>query len=246
MSGRPLDVARFDLPDLLAGCVENLLATFDERSGLFPYSTRLVDGALANDYDHPQAVRYTINSLLGLCEAGRVGAAGVTAQQAGELVETFLERALGRVETPADRGLLCLLLVDYVPERATLAGELLARLAATLERGETAGLNMQDLGWITWGASAASGHGLEPGGDVAKRAFRLVCSELVEPETGLPRHSTRRYRRGVVSFGSLVYFLRACHAYATAFADEEAAGRFRSRGAARDRPARARSANGRG
>jgi len=41
VSGDALDLARFELPALLEGCIENLRATYDERHGLFPYSTIL-------------------------------------------------------------------------------------------------------------------------------------------------------------------------------------------------------------
>jgi hypothetical protein len=48
----------------------------------------------------------------------------------------------------------------------------------------------------------------------------------VDAETGLPRHTNRRYRRNVVSFGSLVYFLRALHEAAAALGDEQAQAMF--------------------
>ena len=67
---------------------------------LFPFSTRLLDGRLVHDYDHPHTRRYTINSLLGLQDAEKIGA--------------FVEKQLPRVTNPGDRGLAAVLLGDVV------------------------------------------------------------------------------------------------------------------------------------
>ena len=55
---------------------------------------------------------------------------------------------------------------------------------------------------------------------------RIDHVNLVVPSSGLPRHSTRRYRRNLVSFGGLVYFLRAMHEYEQATGDAEARSLF--------------------
>src|SRR5205823_2276774 len=68
---------------------------------LFPYSTRLVDGRLVHDYEHPHTRRYTINSLLGLRDP--------------EKTEAFVELQLPLVTNPGDLGLAAVLLGDRVP-----------------------------------------------------------------------------------------------------------------------------------
>ncbi len=226
VTGPGLD--EFGLPSLLEGCIENLLAVYDDGHGLFPYSTRLVDGRFVNNYEHPHAVRYTINTLLGLSEAARAGMAGIGESTVATMRSTFLERQLARVETPADLGLLTLLWSDYTDDEAP-ARSSLDRLKAMLGADPARSWSMQDLGWTIWGACAASRHGRAGADAIAATAFDLVRSEFVDPSSGLPRHSTHRYRSGIVSFGSLVYYLRAVHEYALTFDDGTAAGMF-SRG----------------
>lgn len=72
---------------------------------------------------------------------------------------------------------------------------------------------MQDVAWALWGACAAERAGLAGADELARTAFGVIRSDLVVEATQLPRHSTRRYRRDIVSFGSLVYYLRALHEY---------------------------------
>ncbi len=91
---------------------------------------------------------------------------------------------------------------------------------------------MQDLAWLLWGSVAAYRAGVGIGADRAREALELIVTELVDPGTGLPRHSGARYRRNVVSFGSLVYFLRAMHEAAVGLGDDRAQRLF-ERGVAR-------------
>jgi hypothetical protein len=85
---------------------------------------------------------------------------------------------------------------------------------------------MQDLAWLLWGAAAASRAGVGAGTDVVRDALALMTRGLVDPGTGLPRHAASRYRRNVVSFGSIVYFLRALHEAAVTLEDERLDARF--------------------
>ncbi len=210
---------------LLAGCVEHLTAVWDESRGLFPYSTRLVDGRFSNDYEHPDAIRYTINSLLGLAECARAGGAGPSVADVSELVSTFLARHEGDVVTCADAGLLTLLLADYGDPDAPALDASLARLEAHL-RQPVATHNVQDLAWALWGACGAARARPSSSDRLLQATFESITSNLVVPSSRLPRHSTRRYRRNLVSFGGLVYFLRAMHEYQQATGDEEAGALF--------------------
>jgi hypothetical protein len=220
-----LELERFDLPALLSGCVENLLAVYDEHQGLFPYSTRVVAGRLVNDYAHPQTIRYTINTLLGLAEAARAGSPDLSRAEVDEMVEAFLSRGRGRVETCADTGLLTVLLAEYRKDGESVAA-LLGRLRGALSGAVRRRLYMNDIAWATWGGCSAARHGASGGEELATTFFDLIRSEYVDSRSGFPRHSTRRYRRGIVSFGSLVYFLRAAHEYAQTFADRDAESLF--------------------
>jgi hypothetical protein len=221
-----LDLGQFGLPALLDGCIENLLAVYDRDQGLFPYSTRLIDGRFVNDYEHPQAIRYTINTLLGLAEAARAETAGLGMTDVEPMFTAFLDHQSASVETPADLGLLALLVSEYFDGHAPVAAASLDRLETVLSGTAGPNCNIQDLGWTIWGACAASRRRVPGASAVAAAAFDLVRSGLVDPSSGLSRHSTSRYRRNIVSFGGVVYYLRAMHEYARTFDDEVAAELF--------------------
>jgi hypothetical protein len=220
---RSIDLGNLDLAGLVDGCVENLLAVYDEQRAMFPYSTSLVEGRFVNDYDHPQVIRYTINTLLGLNEAARSGRSGLSSNDVATMTEAFLRQNTARIDTCADHGLLALLLSDYWdPECGELADSL-AALDRVLDASPERSLNMQDLAWAIWGASAAARRGVDTAEGIAAAAFDVVRTGFVDPRSGFPRHSTHRYRRGIVSFGSLVYFLRSMDEYAGASGSNEAA-----------------------
>jgi hypothetical protein len=194
-------------------CVSFLRLAHRADDGLFAYSTRVVGGEVVNDFEHPGAIRYTINTYLGLGAAARVDGdpwgAGIDVS-----LERFLRQHAGSITSPADLGLLTLLLAERrVPERRLAAAVDAVRLSASTGGGK---LNMQDLAWMLWGASVAAGVGDAAAASVADSLYGLVRARFVHPRSRLPRHDLSLHRRHVVSFGSLVYFLRAMFEYARA------------------------------
>ena len=117
------------MDELLVGSVENLLGTYLEDQGLFPYSSTVVDGRFINVYDEAAALRYTINSLLGLAEAARYGVGGLPSDDVRAMTERFLTVSGARVENLADIGLLTFHLA--------LNGDDTGRLAVCVKRGKT-------------------------------------------------------------------------------------------------------------
>jgi hypothetical protein len=196
---------------LCAGALDFLPRSFDAARGLCSFKAELRDGVLVQDWDNRFAPRYTITSLLGLNAVGYDRADGLT--------ERFL--ALNDVTNPADQGLLTLLHCERGDaERA-------AALVPALRALASAPLEMQDLAWLVWGASAATRAGIAGAEPAARALVERMLRDYVDPRTGLPRHSLRRYRRGIVSFGSLVYYLRALHETAMTFGDPRAERLFR-------------------
>jgi len=183
---------------LRAGAFELLPRTYDEERGLCSFKAELVDGRLVQDWTSPYAVRYTITALLGLHAAAH--------PRAEELTLRFLEK--NRVDNRADIGLLTLL---HCERGAYDDAERELRRA---EAAAEAQLEMQELAWLLWGACAAAHAGLDGGEAVADALLRRAAAHYVA-QTGLARHSLRRRRRSIVSFGSLVYYLRAMHEAST-------------------------------
>jgi hypothetical protein len=208
------------LRPLLAGCVEHLLDVWEPREGLFPFKTELVDGGYVNDYAGPFAARYTITSLLGLAEAARHEVNGVTPGDVADMTRVFLDRRGPTVRGIADLGLLAVLLSSLGEDRDR--ERTLAAVDGAVAAHATGRLRMQDLAWALWGAAAAAEGGSDHGASLAHVLSALVRSRFVHPDSGLPRHTTRRYRRNLVSFGALAYFLRAMHEAARAVDDAQA------------------------
>jgi hypothetical protein len=208
---------------ILTGSIETLLATWSDEHSLFPFSSRVgAEGIVQHDYDTHLAVRYTINSLLGLSEAAGAGLEvddGLVARR----IDTFLDRQAHRVTTLADVGLLTLLLSKRHDERAT---EWLKRLGSELATSASRDLSVQDLAWAAWGACGALKAGHADAEHAALAARARLLGEFMEPRTGLPRHSVRAYRRAIVSFGAVTYFLRAMHELGQTLADDEAEDHF--------------------
>ena len=65
--------------------------------------------------------------------------------------------------------------------------------------------------------AARAGH--EGAGPLARLSSAIIAERFIRPGDVLPTHSTRLYRRSIVSFGSVTYFLRAAYELGTAFDD---------------------------
>src|SRR6202043_3708433 len=112
----------------------------------------------------------------------------------------------------ADMGLYTLLLAESSWSGAEVAARsTIERLAASVHEAKPHAFTIQDLAWVVWGAAAAARRGFSGADELGRSAIALVKDHFVDPSSGLPRHSTKRYRRNVVSFGGFAYFLRAMH-----------------------------------
>ena len=208
--------------DLVHRASSFLEAVYDPGLSLFPYTTRVEDGRYASDFDHPSAIRYSINCLLALRAAEEREPGSLPfAARADELVADFLARNEGRVTNDGDKGLMLVLLAGHDGLEAQAAERALARVS---ELGEDArrALVLQDICWLLWGVLALWRAGDERAAPIARSLFRTLVSSFLDRDSLFPRHSPARHRRGTVSFGGIVYFLRVLHEYASLTGDEYA------------------------
>lgn len=205
-------------PPLLAASSGLLRRMFDDERCLFAYSTRLSDGELVNDFSHPAVHRYTINTLAGLQRLTRFHD---TDWDTPRLVDRFIAHRLPAVTNAADLGLL--LAVATVDGHEAQA-ELLRRVEAIVaDQQALLGLELQDVCWMLMGLTKhAEVSGDERAADAAAPCFAALNRHFLNRETLLPSHRLARYRRSFVSFGGIVYFLRALYEYATVFRDRYA------------------------
>lgn len=203
---------------LCGEAVDFLEAVCDRENALFPVSTRLVDGRYESHFRGQDALRHTIVCLLGLSEAARHEPAHSFLCEIDRLVADFVRQHGRRLSSYADLGLLLALLVA-TGDTGGHARSALERLRSRLVTGRVGALTMQDLSWMLWGTTTAAQNGLSGARSVAASVFRVMQEGFVHTHTQLPRHSLRRYRRNIVSFGSVAYFLRSIHDYSVAFGD---------------------------
>jgi hypothetical protein len=210
---------------LLERALVFLEEVYDPQRALFPSSTRLVDGRYVSIYDERGALRYSINCLLGLRQAARHGAGSTFAGEVDQLIQRFTERHYPRIRNHGDLGLLLVLLADRF--EAGPAEDALRQIAEAAERKEAATLPLQDVSWMLWGTVALARQEVAGAAPVADRLFRALHRGFLDRDSLLPRYTSRLWRGNSVSFGPVVYFLRALYEYADYFEDEYAATLFR-------------------
>jgi hypothetical protein len=212
---------------LCIGALEFLESVYSEDSGLFPFTTRLVDGSYRSVFDHPMTARSTINCLLGLQEAARHAPEHPFLDATERNTERFLRIHEASVSVPADLGLLLLLLSGSELERSSSARVLGRIRAMVTDDRQVRAMNVQDVSWLLWGAVAAAKNGLSDAEPVAHALFTLLSEAYLPPGVALPAHETRRGRFGIVSFGACTYFLRVVHEYGKWCNNSAAVARFR-------------------
>ena len=189
-----------------------LRCMYDPDRALFAFSSRLGDRGVEHTFDHPQTIRYTINTLLGIQRAAKSDGEDPLLQGSGWMVDRFLELHLEQTSNPADLGLLLLLLAEGGRDEQLLS-QVVDRISATLESRSAGAFTIQELGWMLWGSSVAARLGAPKAEEVAHGVFGLVDERFVDPESLLARHNLSRQRSRVVSFGGTVYFLRSVYEY---------------------------------
>jgi hypothetical protein len=80
---------------------------------------------------------------------------------------------------------------------------------------------------MLWGLIALARSEVAGAASLAEKIFSALIRDFFDRESLLPRHTSRPWRRNSVSFGGVVYFLRALHEYAEWAQDAYAARLFR-------------------
>jgi len=202
--------------DYCKTALDYLSLAYDWERALFSFSSSVDEhGFVVNDFRMPVSLRYTINTYLGLAQAERHAGTTEWLGDVADAVGRFLDQHEQALTSSADQGLLLVLLAGTDPSHPA-ADRALDQIARTIASEGVTRLNMQDLAWMLWGTSSWSENGL------SDRLFDLIRNHFVHEASGLPRHSISRYRAHTVSFGSVVYFLRAMYEYGEAFDSDRA------------------------
>jgi hypothetical protein len=211
------------MSELIRSTHQLLMRMYREEDALFSFSAREQGDGIVNDFDHPGTLRYTINSFAG---AQVAAARGGIEWPVGTHLERFLSLHGQRVTSPADQGLLLMVLASAGHADAeALQRQLAARVSEPLR---LATLDLQDLSWMLMGLTAYAAAAHRPDArDPCDRLFRFLDRRLLDKRTLIPRHSLRAWRGALTSFGGVAYFLKALADYADAFSDAYADAIFR-------------------
>ncbi len=194
-------------------CENILWHMVDQNTGLFSYSTRILDGRYHNNFEHPLRIRYTINTYAGLLQARSL-------LQKPWAIEQLFEKFLSSfsITNPGDQGLLLLVLSLYDVDRAL---DWFHQLQATVDNSILlAQRPVQELCWLLWGVTAfAERSGNTRAAEQAQRLWKLIHKDFFHRDSLFPFHQHQWYRRRFVSFGAITYFLRAAFTYAHTFGD---------------------------
>jgi hypothetical protein len=180
------------------------------------YALRIRAGSGGYEVEHADvddAARYSLNCVLGLEEARRHGLAHPALAGLDDHVVAYVRRHAPAIRRPSDAGLLCAVCAAQ-PSLHDVAATTVETLLRSVRTPGRRTLNAQDLAWMLWGAVAAADAGLGRAETLAHELFRLLCSRYVVDATALPRHTRNPLRAGIVSFGSLAYYLKAVYDYA--------------------------------
>jgi hypothetical protein len=195
--------------------LENL---YDEKLGLFSYSSQYENGTYKNDFSHEHAFRYTINCLAGI---QRVHQAHPEAWDSDELLENFLRKQGQAVMKPSDHGFLLLVLATVQHDRTNAQFHEVQQLVG--DKKLFLSLTLQDVCWLLSGITTyARTYQSDEAKILAQKVFKLINTHYLNRHTMLPVHSLSKYRNGFVSFGGITYFLKAMAEYSQAFSDRYA------------------------
>lgn len=200
-----------------------LLNMFNEKQGLFSYSTRLEGNNYVNDFSHHSVIRYTINSLAGIQRADKYYPHLFDFY---EILESFLAHQATNIMNVADNGLLLSVLAEAEHDNVKVQ---LKKVQKIIENKKVLlGCSLQDLCWILTGLSAyAKKSQSEVGRELSERVFKVLHQHYFNRDTLFPFHSLEAYRRRFVSFGAITYFLRSLYDYSHTFSDKYAETIFR-------------------
>lgn len=196
---------------------------FDEKRGLFSYSTRIENRTYNNDFSHPSAIRYTINCLAGIQRADKYYPHLFDFY---EILESFLAHQAANITNVADNGLLLAVLSEADHDNVKVQ---LKKVQKIIENKKVLlGCSLQDLCWILTGlTSYAKKSGSELARELCERVFKVLHQHYFNRDSLFPFHSLETYRRRFVSFGAITYFLRSLYEYGHTFSDKYAETIFR-------------------
>lgn len=209
--------------DLVRAAMDVLREMYDPDTGRFSATTSVIDGRYVNRFLMSPGLRHSVNSLLGLA---RASSAGYDGWDVDASLDLFLEKNRHLIENAGDDGLLLWALTEAGHREAETWCRRVVAHSKNMAAASTAP-PLQDVCWMLSGLSqramadgdADSAHG-------ARDLYELLRTRYMDTDTLFPRHLPTGRRATFVSFGGIVYLLRALSDFCGLSHDEQALALF--------------------
>lgn len=209
--------------DLVRAAMDVLREMYDPETGRFSATTSVIDGRYVNRFLTSPGLRHSVNSLLGLAKASGAGYDGWDVEASLDL---FLEKNRRLIGNAGDDGLLLWALTEARHSEA----EAWCRRVFAHSENMVAARNALPLQDVCWMLSGLSQRAMVDGDTVSARRARdlyeLLHTHYMDSDTLFPRHLPTGRRASLVSFGAIVYFLRALSDFYSLSHDEHALALF--------------------
>lgn len=201
------------LPQILTDCLGLLRAMYDEDRAVFSFSTEVQNGEYVNDFNHHLHIRYSINTLLGLQKLSEFY---VTDWDVRGSIHAFLDRQIDHVTNLGDQGLLLYLLARMQHPHLD---DYYQRFIGSEKCSYSAAEPVQNLCWRLIGLSECARAGIDGAAKQAEQHFLLLHKHYFCRDSLFVRHNRQPLRGDFVSFGAMVYWLKALHHYSDVTGD---------------------------
>ncbi len=189
----------------------NLLTEmYSENKHLFSSSTKEKNNNYLHEYKKSEAIRYSINSLLGIKRFEEVYDQVLSIGSFADLLSDFNEKHRQSIKNLADRGLYLILIAD---DNEKLTKKWLKKLEESCNKKNLESANLQECAWLLWGLSYTANVGYKKAHELADTVYEVIKNHYRDPGTGIPRYKVALYRNRFSSFGGLVYYLRSLYEY---------------------------------
>jgi hypothetical protein len=208
---------------LISNSIELMENMYDEDTGLFSFSTRLVQGKYINDFQNDGKYRYTVNVMAAI---QRIQRSQPTKWNLKEMLDGYVARHLLNDVNAGNRGLL----LDVLARENHPAAERIYLWLHPLldDRSRALAFPIQETAWALIGVSTyARQTGSPQAMGLARKLIAYISHDLLNRNTLLPKHNNS-LRGTFVSFGAIVYFLMSLHHYASLFDDQARLTLFKS------------------
>ncbi len=194
-------------------CKSLLENMYNENNYLFSFSTKLNKGNYINDFNNELVYRYSINVFLGINKYNNIFNCKFFETE----FDKFLSLHINKIQNIGDKGLLLYALTLAKHEYS----EKILQCLIKLDKKELISCNLQEICWLIIGLTKYFEYSKnEELLKILMKYFSILNNYFLDKDSLLPHHWSKfKLRYNFVSFGGIVYFLKALYEYSTVLDD---------------------------